>query len=93
MMDLIQGMFMMIHIGQLYIPSLIKEMNLFVNEIETLLRVREIFCKSFDTLYSKLCNPSPPSPKAIFKRNTLGSPKFNQLVSKTQELSDVVWTF
>ncbi|CAG8571211.1 11365_t:CDS:10 [Funneliformis mosseae] len=82
MMDLIQGMYMMIHIGQLYIPSLIKEMNLFVNEIETLLRVREIFCKSFDTLYSKHFNPSPPSPKAIFKRNTLGSPKFNQLTTK-----------
>ncbi|CAG8678446.1 3463_t:CDS:2, partial [Acaulospora morrowiae] len=64
MMDLFQGMYM-VHIGQVCIPSSIKEMNLFVNEIETLLRVREIFCKSFGTLYSKLCNPSPPSPKEL----------------------------
>ncbi|CAG8712066.1 1499_t:CDS:2 [Funneliformis caledonium] len=83
-MDLIHGMYMMTHIGQVYIPSSIKEMNLFVNEVETLLKVREIFCKSFDTLYSKLCNPSPPSPKTIFKRNTLGTPKFNELVNKTR---------
>ncbi|GES77971.1 hypothetical protein GLOIN_2v1774982 [Rhizophagus clarus] len=69
---------------QVYIPSSIKEMNLFVNEVETLLKVRKIFCKSFDTLYSKLCNPSPPSPKTIFKRNTLGTPKFNELVNKTR---------
>ncbi|CAG8835413.1 43252_t:CDS:2, partial [Gigaspora margarita] len=50
-----------------------------VNEIETLLRVREIFCKSFGILYSKLCIPSPLPPKTIFKRNTLSTPKFNQL--------------
>ncbi|CAG8526301.1 3333_t:CDS:10 [Gigaspora rosea] len=45
MMDLIQGIYMMTHIGQVNIPSSIKGMNLFVNEIETLLRVREIFLR------------------------------------------------
>ncbi|CAG8817537.1 22101_t:CDS:1, partial [Cetraspora pellucida] len=54
MMDLVQGMYMMLYISQVQIPSSIKEMNLFVNELETLLKVREIFCNSFDALYSKL---------------------------------------
>lgn len=35
MIDLIQGMYMMIHIGQVDIPSSIKEMKLFVNEVES----------------------------------------------------------
>ncbi|CAG8817536.1 22100_t:CDS:1, partial [Cetraspora pellucida] len=84
MMDLVKGMYMMLYISQVQIPSSIKEMNSFVNELETLLRVRDIFCNSFDALYSKLCNPTPPLPKVIFKRSTLGTPKFNQLVSKTR---------
>lgn len=88
MMDIIQGTYIMIHIGQISVPASVKEMLHFVDEIEILLKIREIFCKSFDSLYAKLCNPndpSLPSTKASFKRDTLGTPKFKQLVSKTRD--------
>ncbi|CAG8640454.1 12319_t:CDS:2 [Ambispora gerdemannii] len=85
MMDLIQGTYIMIHIGQVTVPASVKELLSFVDEIEVLLVIREIFRKSFDTFYAKICNPSPPSTKAMFKRDTLSTPKFKQLVSKTRD--------
>ncbi|CAG8476700.1 17897_t:CDS:2 [Cetraspora pellucida] len=85
MMDLIQGTYTMIHIGQFSVPASVKEMLSFVDEIEVLLVVQEIFHKSFNTFYTKICNPSSPSTKASFKRDTLGTPKFKQLVSKTRD--------
>jgi len=85
MMDLIQGTYAMIHIGQFSVPASVKEMLSFVDEIDVLLGVREIFHKSFNTFYAKVCNPSPPSAKASFKCDTLGTPKFQQLVSKTRD--------
>ncbi|CAG8454741.1 15977_t:CDS:2 [Acaulospora colombiana] len=71
MMDLIQGIYTMIHIGQISVPASVKEMSSFISDIEILLGVREIFC--------------PPSKKANFKRDTLGTPKFKQLVGKTRD--------
>ncbi|CAG8712738.1 7684_t:CDS:2, partial [Acaulospora colombiana] len=79
MMDLIQGTYAMIHIGRFSVPASVKEMLSFVDEIDVLLGVREIFRKSSNTFYAKVCNPSPPSTKASFKRDTLGTPKFKQL--------------
>ncbi|CAG8677272.1 4555_t:CDS:2, partial [Racocetra fulgida] len=73
------GTYFMIHIAQVSIPTSIKEILPFVDEIGTLLNIKEIFIKSVDTLYSKLCNPSIPSEKAIYKRNTLETPKFNKI--------------
>ncbi|CAB4388011.1 unnamed protein product [Rhizophagus irregularis] len=73
MMDIVQGTYIMIHIGQISVPASVKEMLHFVDEIEILLKIREIFCKSFDSLYAKLCNPndpSLPSTKASFKHDT-----------------------
>ncbi|CAG8640659.1 6591_t:CDS:2 [Ambispora gerdemannii] len=72
MMDLIQGT---------YDPY----RAIFSPGFDVLLGVREIFRKSFNTFYAKVCNPSPPSAKASFKRDTLGTPKFQQLVSKTRD--------
>ncbi|UZO10449.1 uncharacterized protein OCT59_002031 [Rhizophagus irregularis] len=48
MMDIVQGTYIMIHIGQISVPASVKEMLHFVDEIEILLKIREIFCKSFD---------------------------------------------
>ncbi|CAG8671236.1 5435_t:CDS:2, partial [Gigaspora rosea] len=79
MMDLIQGTYTMIHIVKISVPVSIKEMLPFIDELEVLLGVQEIFRKSFNTFYAKVCNPSPPSTKASFKRDTLGTPKFKQL--------------
>ncbi|CAG8635767.1 1370_t:CDS:2 [Ambispora gerdemannii] len=83
-MDLVRGIYTMVYIGQVTIPASIKEMSAFVDEMETLLKIQEIFLKSFNTLYVKLCIPSPPSKKVTFKRDTLYTPKFRQLVSKTR---------
>ncbi|CAG8656323.1 16678_t:CDS:2, partial [Acaulospora morrowiae] len=53
--------------------------------VEILLGIQEIFKKSLGTLYDKFCNPSLPSAKAMFKRDTLSTPKFNHLVSRTRD--------
>ncbi|RHZ67208.1 hypothetical protein Glove_302g51 [Diversispora epigaea] len=86
-MDLIKGSYIMIHIGQIIFPASIKEMLPFVDEMEMILKVREIFRESFNLLYTNLCYPSPPSAKAPFKRETLSTPKFRQLVSKTRNVN------
>ncbi|CAJ0838854.1 5970_t:CDS:2, partial [Entrophospora sp. SA101] len=39
-------------------PASIKEMAAFVDEMETLLRIQEIFYESFNILYAKLCAPT-----------------------------------
>lgn len=83
MLDLIKGTYFMLHIGQISVPASIKEMLSFVDELDTLLLVREIFQKMYNTLYDELCNPGWPSEKAKFKRETLETPKFRQLVDKT----------
>ncbi|RIB05678.1 hypothetical protein C2G38_2117809 [Gigaspora rosea] len=85
MMDLIQGTYTMIHIGKFSVPASVKEMLPFIDELEVHLGVQEIFRKSFNTFYAKVCNPGPPLTKASFKRATLETPKFKQLVSKTRD--------
>ncbi|CAG8711406.1 3110_t:CDS:2, partial [Funneliformis mosseae] len=75
--ELIQGTYFIVHIGQVSVPASMKEMPSFVDELELLLGIQEIFQKSFDTLYDKLCSPSSPSNNAIFKRDTLGSDVFS----------------
>jgi hypothetical protein len=84
-LDLKRGTYFMHHIGQTKVPASIKEILSFVDELETLLVVREIFRKTYNILYSKLCNPGLPSTNAEFKRDTLGTPKFKQLVNKTRD--------
>jgi len=77
----------MLHVGQMTFPASVKEMLSFVDEMDLLFRVREIFRESFNVLYTNLCRPSPPLAKASFKRDTLNSPKFRQLVSTTHNVN------
>ncbi|CAG8470647.1 16023_t:CDS:2, partial [Cetraspora pellucida] len=89
-LDLKKGTYFMLHIGQIQVPGSIKEILSFVDELETLLVVREILRKSYNILYSKLCNPeSLPSNNAEFKRATLETPKFKQLVNKTRDCNRI----
>ncbi|CAG8749895.1 13663_t:CDS:2, partial [Dentiscutata erythropus] len=69
MMDLIQGTYTMIHIGKILVPALVKNILSFINELEVLLEVQEIFYESFNTFYTKVCNPSLSSTKASFKHD------------------------
>ncbi|CAI2171371.1 9613_t:CDS:2 [Funneliformis geosporum] len=77
--DFINGIYLF-YVGQVLVPSSMKEMLIFVDQIEMLLNVQEIFKKSFDTLYDKICNPSILSAKAMYKRDTLSTPKFNWIL-------------
>ncbi|CAI2179326.1 16317_t:CDS:2, partial [Funneliformis geosporum] len=61
MIDLVEGIYVMVHVGQVSVPASLKEMLSFVDQIEILLDIREIFKKSFNILYDKLCNPNLPS--------------------------------
>ncbi|UZO18267.1 uncharacterized protein OCT59_009584 [Rhizophagus irregularis] len=83
--NLVNGMYVMVHIGQTTVPVSLKEMLSFVDDIEIFLGIREVFIKSFDTFYDKIRNPSLPSKNAKFKRDTLATPKFNKLVSRTRD--------
>lgn len=85
--DLVEGIYIMVHIGQVSVPASLKEMLSFVDQIETLLGIREIFKRSFDILYNNLCNPNLnlSSVKKTFKRDTLNTPQFNNLVSRTRD--------
>nr|CAG8498476.1 4147_t:CDS:10 [Entrophospora candida] len=57
-MDLTHGIYTMVHFGQVMFPASIKEMAAFVDEMETLLRIQEIFYESFNILYAKFCAPT-----------------------------------
>ncbi|CAB5389647.1 unnamed protein product [Rhizophagus irregularis] len=85
MIDLVEGIYVMVHVGQVSVPASLKEMLSFVDQIEILLDIREIFKKSFNILYDKLCNPNLPSVKTMFKRDTLNTPQFNNLVNRTRD--------
>ncbi|CAG8688795.1 9691_t:CDS:2, partial [Funneliformis caledonium] len=80
MIDLVEGIYVMVHIGQVSVPASLKEMLSFVDQIEILLGIREIFKRSFDILYDNLCNPNLSSVKKTFKRDTLNTPQFNNLL-------------
>ncbi|POG58077.1 hypothetical protein GLOIN_2v1733861 [Rhizophagus irregularis DAOM 181602=DAOM 197198] len=88
-MDLVKGIYTMLHVGHTTFPASIKEMLSFVDEMELLLKVRKIFRESFNNLYTSLCHPSPPLAKASFKRDTLSTPKFRDLVSKTHNVNRI----
>lgn len=83
-MDLVQGIYILIKIGQVAIPTSLKEVSTFIEDMEILLIIRKVFQQSFDKFFDKLCNPSLPSVKASLRRDTLRTPKFRQLVSKTR---------
>ncbi|PKB95616.1 hypothetical protein RhiirA5_436384, partial [Rhizophagus irregularis] len=87
--DLVKGIYTMLHVGHTTFPASIKEMLSFVDEMELLLKVRKIFRESFNNLYTSLCHPSPPLAKASFKRDTLSTPKFRDLVSKTHNVNRI----
>lgn len=68
----------MVHVGQVLVPSSMKEMLSFVDQIEILLNVQEIFKKS--CIISEYT-----SAKAMYKRDTLDTPIFNRIVIKTRD--------
>ncbi|CAB4432782.1 unnamed protein product [Rhizophagus irregularis] len=80
------GLYIMHHIGQASIPTSVKTMTHFVDEIETFLTVRYILQESFDNFFNKLCSPKEQAKKLSFKCETLSTPSFNQLVSKTRNV-------
>ncbi|CAG8445501.1 15019_t:CDS:10 [Funneliformis caledonium] len=83
MMDLVQGMYIMIHIGKVTIPASLREVSNFIDDLEILLKIRKVFQESFNIFFDKLCNPSSSSTKMKFKRDTLATPMFKKLVNKT----------
>ncbi|CAG8499233.1 17722_t:CDS:2 [Cetraspora pellucida] len=80
------GLYFMYHIGQASIPTSVKTITHFIDDIETFLTAQDIFRESFVNFYDKLCNPKEQSTKAPFKRETLSTPDFNQLVSNTRNV-------
>ena len=88
-MDLVQGIYVMIYIGQMSVPASLKDMSSFVDDIELSLgvHIQGIFRKSYENFYPKLCNPGSLTKKATFKQDTLCTPKFRQLVSKTHNVN------
>ncbi|CAI2192304.1 17732_t:CDS:2, partial [Funneliformis geosporum] len=78
-MDLVKGIYIMLHVGQVSIPASLKDMSSFVDDIELSLRIQDIFRESYENFYPKLCNPGSLTEKATFKKNTLCTPKFRDL--------------
>ncbi|CAG8602375.1 13926_t:CDS:2 [Gigaspora rosea] len=80
-MDLVKGIYIMLHVGQMSIPASLKDMSSFVDAIELSLRIQDIFRESYENFYPKLCTPDPISltEKATFKKSTLSTPKFRKL--------------
>ncbi|PKK70650.1 hypothetical protein RhiirC2_453551 [Rhizophagus irregularis] len=56
-MDLVKGIYIMLHVGQVSIPASLKDMSSFVDDIELSLRILDIFRESYENFYPKLCNP------------------------------------
>ncbi|CAJ0878645.1 3381_t:CDS:2 [Entrophospora sp. SA101] len=71
-----KGLYFMHNVGQVFIPASVKEISHFINDLETLLMVCEIFKKSFVDFFDKLCNTKQGTEKASFKCETLSTPKF-----------------
>ncbi|CAG8459608.1 27089_t:CDS:2 [Dentiscutata erythropus] len=81
------GLYFMYYIGQASIPTSVKTMTHFIDDIETFLTVRDIFRESFVNFYDKLRNPKEQSTKVPFKCETLSTPSFNRLVSNTRNVN------
>ena len=90
--NLVNGMYVMVHIGQATVPASLKEMLYlyFVDDIEVFLGIKEVFIKSFDTFYNKISNPSLPSKNAKFKRPPQNS---TSLSAEREIATELVWTF
>ncbi|CAG8684965.1 4029_t:CDS:2 [Gigaspora margarita] len=69
-MDLVKGIYIILHVCQMSIPASLKDMSSFVDDIELSLRIQDIFRESYENFYPKLCNPDPVSltEKATFKK-------------------------
>ncbi|PKY13297.1 hypothetical protein RhiirB3_518679 [Rhizophagus irregularis] len=86
-LDLIsEGLYTMNHIAQISIPETIKDLFIFIEELHVLLNIRNILLESYDIFIDKLENPGSAQLelKSSFKKNTLDTPEFNRLVSKTR---------
>ncbi|EXX72399.1 hypothetical protein RirG_069710 [Rhizophagus irregularis DAOM 197198w] len=80
------GLYIMHHIGQASIPTSVKTLSHFVDEIDTFLTVRSLLQESFGNFNNRLRNPKEQAKKLSFKCETLSTPSFNQLVSKTRNV-------
>nr|CAG8462706.1 10432_t:CDS:2 [Entrophospora candida] len=80
-------LYFMYNVGQVLIPASVKEISRFINDLETLLMVCEIFEKSFVDFFDKLCNPKQGTEKASFKCETLSTPSFNMLVNHSRNVN------
>jgi len=86
-MDLVQGIYTIINVGQVLIPASLKDMSSFIDSMELSLGIQDIFRESYKNLYARLCNPGSLIKKATFKQDTLCTPKFRKLVSKTHNVN------
>ncbi|GBC03172.1 hypothetical protein RclHR1_00500020 [Rhizophagus clarus] len=83
-----EGVYTMNHIAQISIPETVKDLFAFIEELHVLLNIRNILLESYDIFIDKLENPgiAPLELKSSFKKNTLDTPEFNKLVSKTRSV-------
>ncbi|POG61091.1 hypothetical protein GLOIN_2v1486539 [Rhizophagus irregularis DAOM 181602=DAOM 197198] len=79
------GLYTMNHIAQISVPATIKDIYILIDEIYILLNLRAILLESCDTFIEKLKNPglAPLELKSSFRKQTLDTPEFRRLVSKT----------
>jgi hypothetical protein len=79
------GLYMMNHIAQISVPATVKDIYILIDEIHILLNLRAILLESCDTLVEKLKNPGLASLelKSSFRKQTLDTPEFKRLISKT----------
>ena len=75
----------MSHLGQIKIPVDFKDIYSFIDDIGLLLGIKDIFTRSFNNFYEKLCVPSQLEIKPTLKEKTLSTQEFGQLVSKTRD--------
>ncbi|CAJ0754048.1 5376_t:CDS:10 [Entrophospora sp. SA101] len=83
----------MSHLGQIKIPADFKDIYSFVDDIGLLLGIKDIFTRSFNNFYEKLCVPSQLEIKPTLKEKTLSTQEFGQLYylndSNHNSLSDI----
>jgi hypothetical protein len=81
------GLYFMYHIGQASIPTSVKTMTHFIDDIETFLTVRDIFREFF---MIKLCNPKEQSTKVSFKCDYLHQVSINLLAIRTMSKENAI---
>ncbi|CAG8768546.1 18483_t:CDS:2, partial [Gigaspora margarita] len=77
-----------LYIAQISVPATMKDICSFIDELHILLNLRGILYESYDAFVDKLKNPrlAPLELKSSFKKQTLNTPEFNRLVSKTHSV-------